>query len=121
MKEIKHLVVVKPVTFPHGVPEHESDYDNIQLRFNGEMIVKKRLDIADTEQEGEKSDKWKMQIDTLKKRGSDKIRSYSISDEYFEPKYKFRFNQDGKEYRYTNNTGEKNKRNRGHDQFPNLD
>ena len=107
LDEIKHLVLIQPLRFPHGVPEHESDFEHTFINSRGEMIVKKRLaefepgpnDLVPHEEE----EKWQLQLDTIKKDLEQRLRSYSVNTEYFKPTYKYKRNQDNKEYRYTFN------------------
>jgi len=107
LDEIKHLVRILPLRFPHGVPEHESDFEHTFINSRGEMIVKKRLqefepgptDLVPNPEE----EKWKLQLETVKKELEYRLRSYSVNMEFFKPVYKYRRNEDNKEYRYTFN------------------
>ena len=102
LQEVKHLVVIKPLSFPHGVPEHESDFDHIHIKPTGEAIVKKRIEPAS---EAKKADlhEWVMDPDVIKKE-CDNIRlNYNIHTEYHRPVYIYKRNQDGKEHRYNFN------------------
>ena len=102
LQEVKHLVVIKPLSFPHGLPEHESDFNYIHIKPTGEAIVKKRLQ---TTEEARKPDahEWAMNKAVIKKE-CDRIRlNYNIHTEYHRPDYVYKRNQDGKEYRYNFN------------------
>jgi large subunit ribosomal protein L30 len=107
LDEIKHLVQITPLRFPHGVPEHESDFNHVMLRSNGEMIVKKKLPPCESSESADKdcarTDKWKLNHNTVSKELEEQLRSYSVHAEYFKAKYVYRRNQDGKEYRYSFN------------------
>lgn len=107
LNEIKHLLHIQPLRFPHGVPEHESDFEHTFINTRGEMIVKKRLKefepgpadlVPDPEEE-----KWVLQLDTVKKELEQRLREYDVHSEFFKPEYKYRRNQDNKEYRYNFN------------------
>jgi len=107
LDEIKHLLHILPLKFPHGIPEHESDYEHTFINSHGEMIVKKRLkefepgpnDMVPQPEE----DKWKLQTETVEKELDKQLLSYSVHSEFFHPVYKFKRNEDGKEYRYNFN------------------
>ena len=45
-----------------------------------------------------------MQQETLKHDGQIILQSFSLADEYFPEIYVYKYNQDGKEYRYTADT-----------------
>lgn len=108
LTEVKHLVRILPLRFPHGIPEHESDFEHATLRSNGEMVVKKRVKefeppaLPSNELQSE-NDKWKLEQTTVIKDLEKRLASFTINTEYFKPKYVYRRNQDGKEYRYTFN------------------
>jgi len=107
LDEIKHLLRILPLRFPHGVPEHESDFEHTFINSHGEMIVKKRL----KEYEPEPTDlvpkpeeeKWKLQLETVQKELEYRLRTYSVNWGVFQPAYKYHRNEDKKEYRYTFN------------------
>uniref|UniRef100_T1J3G7 Large ribosomal subunit protein uL30m n=1 Tax=Strigamia maritima TaxID=126957 RepID=T1J3G7_STRMM len=42
--KVKHLIEVKPITFPNGLPE-PGDYSGTYLKKNGEFIVNKKLKV----------------------------------------------------------------------------
>ena len=107
LDEIKHLVRILPLRFPHGLPEHESDFEHTFINSRGEMIVKKRLKefepgptdlVMSPEQE-----KWQMQKETVEKNLEYQLRNYSVHMEFFDAVYKFKKNEDKKEYRYNFN------------------
>ena len=107
LDEIKHLVRILPLQFPHGVPEHESDFEHTFINSRGEMLVKKRLkqlepDATDLVPDPEK-EKWKLQLETVKKDLDKRLLDYNVHTEFFKPVYKYRMNQDKKEYRYSFN------------------
>ena len=107
LDEVKHLILIQPLRFPHGVPEHESDFEHTFINSRGEMIVKKRLPqfeagasdlVADPEER-----KWQLQYETMKKELERRLRTYTVNLEYVKPTYQYKRNQDNKEYRYTFN------------------
>jgi len=107
LDEIKHLLRILPLTFPHGVPENEDDFEHTFINVRGEMIVKKRLkqfepaatDLVPSPEE----EKWKLQFDTVKKDLDKRLLSHSVHIEHFQPVFKYKRNEDKKEYRYTFN------------------
>ncbi|GFS19028.1 39S ribosomal protein L30, mitochondrial, partial [Elysia marginata] len=53
LRQVQHLLRIKPVTFPYGLPKSESDYKHCFLNEHGEFVVKHQLQehpAADTEQ-----------------------------------------------------------------------
>jgi large subunit ribosomal protein L30 len=108
LAEVKHLVRILPLRFPHGIPEHESDFEHVTIRSNGELVVKKRLKefepptLTANESLAE-NDKWKLEQSTVIKDLEKRLASFTVQTEYFKTKYIYRHNQDGKEYRYTFN------------------
>ena len=42
--KLKHLIEIKPITFPHGEPT-ENDVGHIELKPSGECIIDIRLDV----------------------------------------------------------------------------
>lgn len=105
MFEVKHLVQILPLTFPNGLPEHESDFEHTLIKSNGEMVVVKRLKEYEPEKtEVEpKKDLWTLEMDTIKKDLDKKLLDYEVHKEYHKANYVYRYNQDGKEYRYNFN------------------
>ena len=105
LKEVKHLVKVRPLTFPHGFPQDPEDFEHAVLKTNGEYIVKKRVG-AQSSSELEESDlraKWRMEKETILKDCMERKVAYKIHQEYHKPIYEYKRNQDGKEYRYNFN------------------
>ena len=102
LREVKHLVRIVPLTFPHGLPEHESDFDHTLIKSNGEFIVKKRLEQFEPESAVEPS-KWELDEATVKKRLRRTLETFSVHREYSRAEYIYKYNQDGKEYRYNFN------------------
>ena len=101
---IKHLVEVKPLCFPHGIPEHKSDFDHLVLKTDGSLEVKKMLadfdcPVEDSPVESPKG-KYKMTPEVLKEHLDEMKNEYRIYEEYFKAEYVYEHNQDGKEYRY---------------------
>lgn len=43
LRTVKHLLRIKPVTFPYGLPVDEEDYKHCYLRYNGEFVVRHRI------------------------------------------------------------------------------
>jgi len=106
LNEIKHLVRILPLTFPNGLPDDEADWAHSRINSRGEMIIVRRLKefepqpaaLADVDKE-----KWKLDLETVKKECEKTVRDYSVHMEYHLATYKFRRNEDGKEYRYNFN------------------
>ena len=110
LNEVKHLVRIVPLRFPHGIPEHESDFEHTLIRSNGEMTVKKRLNeyepsaaTTNASTASNDLDKWKLEQGTVVKDLQKRLASFTINTEFFKTKYVYRRNQDGKEYRYSCN------------------
>ncbi len=89
----------------HGVPDGKDDFKHMTLKWNGELVVKKRLEpLLDTEVAvPEENKKWQMDLDTLQQHLYDIRRFHQIHAEYFKPDVVYKYNQDGKEYRYNFN------------------
>ena len=104
LKMIAHLVKIIPVTFPHGLPETEEDYEHCILQDNGEFIVKKKLEPLPedsiTIDKDPKPRVWDMDGDELKTHSRKKLDNWDLNSEYFSTDYVYEHNQDGKEYRY---------------------
>ncbi len=101
LTEVKHLVRIVPLSFPHGMPDDESDFDHLCLKPTGEMIVKRKLpEYEPTDSDAETGNEWKLSVDTLLKH-LDRIKwNRDIHREYHRTNYSYKYNQDGKEYRY---------------------
>jgi len=111
---IKHLVEIKPLTCPGGLPVTVEDARHFQINSNGELVQRQHF-IEKTEEqkkleEGDPvekaKDRWRMKSTTLY-RDCDwrKVHNELYSD-HVEPDYKFRYNQDSKELRYSFNKPE---------------
>lgn len=109
LDEVKHLVHIQPLCFTHGLPQHESDFEHTHIRSNGELIVKRRLEqfepksapVDAVSQTSEDRGKWQLSPDTVKKELEKWLQNFEVHTEFFKANYKYRRNQDGKEYRYT--------------------
>ena len=106
LREVKHLVRIVPLTFPHGLPEHESDFDHTLVKSNGEFVVKKRLEHFEPEPV-EETNKWELAEETVKSKLTRTLQTFSVHREYNRAKYDYKYNQDGKEYRYNFNKPQK--------------
>ncbi len=107
LAEVKHLVRIRPLTFPYGLPEHESDFEHSYIKTNGEFIVKKRLkgfemkdQYVKPDEEKDPKKKWRLTQETLDKHLDEMKRKFLIHSEYHEAEHIYKRNQDGKEYRY---------------------
>ena len=110
LQEVKHLVKIQLLKFPNGLPEHESDFDHTVLKSNGEFVVRKRLKVEEDEEmerkqlaEEHSQRKWCLQEETVDKELMNQKLQNTIHMEYFKEDYKYKRNQDGKEYRYSFN------------------
>ncbi|XP_022250896.1 39S ribosomal protein L30, mitochondrial-like isoform X2 [Limulus polyphemus] len=64
---VKHLIKVKPITFPYGLPK-EGDYSGTFLKPSGEMFVSQKLKVnPECLLENPKREQVKMDTETLKK------------------------------------------------------
>ncbi|XP_059141779.1 uncharacterized protein LOC131929542 [Physella acuta] len=114
LKVIQHLVHIKPVTFPYGLPKDESDYKHCYLTEKGEFVVRHRItdqskevdqawaEVKMVEERKDSKDVWKMDKKTLDKETRSVLQHFRLSAEYFKEKYVYKYNQDGKEHRYKN-------------------
>lgn len=105
LKEIKHLVRIQPLQFPHGLPEDESDYEHAELRSDGKMYIKKKIEAfepSSTEQTDDlPAQKAQLTRETIQKE-LDRVKlRFELHKEYYKAEYTYKHNQDGKEYRYT--------------------
>ncbi|CAL1536608.1 unnamed protein product [Lymnaea stagnalis] len=113
LRIIQHLIRIKPVTFPYGLPKDEDDFKHCYLRENGEFVVRQRIhdqsdeveqawaEVRMVEEESEEENIWKMDRDTIVKECDRVLQTFKLSEEYFREKYIYKYNQDGKEHRYT--------------------
>ncbi|KAK2181300.1 hypothetical protein NP493_402g04000 [Ridgeia piscesae] len=106
LREVKHLVRIVPLTFPHGLPEHESDFDHTLVKSNGEFVVQKRLEHFEPESVDE-TNKWELAEETVKSKLTRTLQTFSVHREYNRAKYEYKYNQDGKEFRYNFNKPQK--------------
>lgn len=107
LNDVKHLIEVKPLRFPHGFPDDPNDYKHTILRVNGELIVKKTvepLSITNAEVDVEDPDKkWRLEKETVKAELKRRLARYTVHTEYHKTQQSYTRNQDGKEYRYNFN------------------
>lgn len=107
LNEIKHLVTIQPLKFPHGIPQDESDWEHTRVNSRGEMVVIQRIKSlepdASTLAKDPEKDKWKLNLETVKKDLDKMCSDYNIHAEYKPAEYKYRRNQDNKLYRYNFN------------------
>lgn len=101
LNEIKHLVEIQPLTFPHGMPEHESDFAHSYINSRGEMIVQKRLTPeADPLTAENPRSQWQLDVKTIQTQLIRTRLNFDIHSEYYKTEYEYKLNQDGKEHRY---------------------
>ncbi|GAB1606965.1 uncharacterized protein LOC115222886 [Argonauta hians] len=111
LKTVKHLIKITPITFPNGYPD-ESDLEYCLLKDNGEFVIRKELSaveknvVPNTISEDKK--RTAMDNKTLERHLLLHLRKYRLSMEYFPAKYVYKYNQDGKEYRYRKDKSSKN-------------
>ncbi|XP_064637275.1 uncharacterized protein LOC135493689 isoform X2 [Lineus longissimus] len=96
LKKVKHLIKIVPITFPNGLPKDESDYPHTLLKETGEFIVKPRVEGQIVEDDP----KGLVDLDTKKKHLQRVLDGSRFLAEYHPAQYRYKFNQDGKEYRY---------------------
>ena len=102
LRHVAHMLDIKPLRFPHGLPQHESDYEHTDLRPSGNLYIKKQITGLYRDEESEPNPKAKHSItdNTIKKHLDREKQTYKIHAEYFKPDYVYEKNQDGKEFRY---------------------
>merc|ERR1711963_945441 len=115
LQQVKHLIKIKPVTFPYGLPKDEDDYKHCYLNENGEFIVRQRIDdnsaeirqawaeVKLVEENKQKESVWTMKKETIDKECDRVKQTWRLNDEYFPEQYVYKYNQDGKEWRYKGN------------------
>jgi len=106
LDEVKHLIKIQPLKFPNGPPEDESDWEHSRINSRGEMTVIKRLKTYEPDSSvppDPNSEKWKLDLDTLRKDLDKKCTDFNVHTEYKPAEYVYRRNQDGKMYRYNFN------------------
>lgn len=103
LASVKHLLKITPITFPHGLPSDESDFHHCVLHADGRLTVKKKLTPTEQSLEDPEKDssKWEMDKETLDNASRKILDGLRLSQEYFPAKYTYKYNQDGKEHRYT--------------------
>merc|ERR1712183_708088 len=104
LTRVKHLIKIVPITFPNGLPEDESDYEHCLLQDNGEFVIRKKIFASDVDvvpiEDAKKDELYKMDRKTLDRHLILQLRHRRLNKEYFPTKYVYKYNQDGKEYRY---------------------
>ena len=103
LRSVKHLVEITRVKFPYGLPENETDLWNCVLQDDGQLVVTKTVHPVTIEEEDKIPPKWEMNSETLKKHNRNKLNTFSLNAEFFPAKPTYKYNQDGKEYRYSGN------------------
>jgi len=108
LNEVKHLVEILPLTFPHGMPQSEEDAKHSYLNCRGELLVKQQitppLPASDAAQE--ESQRWELTKELVAKDCNYRKVNYKLHQEWHPPDYVHHFNQDGKELRYNFNKPE---------------
>jgi large subunit ribosomal protein L30 len=103
LKSVKHLVKIVPVSFPYGMPKSESDFQHSVLHSDGRLEVKQSLlPLEKCLASGESEEKkvWEMDEATVEKGCRRVMELFNLSREYFPAKYVYKYNEDGKEFRY---------------------
>ena len=99
LSEVKHLLRIRPLTFPHGFPTDPKDCEDAVLKSNGEFLIKGRIGTPRRikEKETHPRAKWQMEDETIKKDCEMRKQHHRIHEEYHKPYYEYTKNQDGKE------------------------
>jgi len=105
LMEVKHLVSIKPLTFPHGFPDNPEDYEHSYIKHNGEYIITKKVGQSTLTENSERlakdpKAKWRLTRETVIKDCMRRRDEYRLLEEYHRPEYHYTMNQDGKEWRY---------------------
>ncbi|XP_041359630.1 uncharacterized protein LOC121375954 [Gigantopelta aegis] len=103
LKSVKHLIQITRVKFPYGLPETEDDLRNCVLQDDGQLVVTKTVHPVSVVEEDTTPPTWEMNSGTLKKHNQNKLDNFALNAEYFPAKPTYKYNQDGKEYRYFGN------------------
>ncbi|XP_067944384.1 large ribosomal subunit protein uL30m-like [Watersipora subatra] len=100
LMQIKHLIRVKPLLLPEGFPKHPSDLMHTQLRTDGTLHVIPRLEMQ------EESEKPRLlQPKTVYMKNKKVVSQHGLLQDYFKCDYRWRYNEDGKEYSYKARNG----------------
>lgn len=104
LKKIQHLVKIVPISFPYGLPEDESDFENCILHEDGRFVVNKLLKsnfpkLADNPVSPEIS-KWDMTQDLIDRENYHKRINYEIYSEFSKATYNYVRNKGGQEEAY---------------------
>ncbi|CAI9738129.1 Hypothetical predicted protein [Octopus vulgaris] len=106
LNKVKHLIKITPITFPNGYPE-EKDFEHCLLKDNGEFVIRKEIQPIEKNvlPETVPAEKERIVMDkkTLERHMLLHLRHYRLNMEYFPARYVYKYNQDGKEYRYSKN------------------
>lgn len=102
LREVKHLLKIRPLTLPQGFPENEADIQHCTIKSNGEMVFVKKIQSleANTGPVEGKDPKWALTKETVDIELDYKKKMFEVHTEYFPTTYTYKRNQDGKEYRY---------------------
>lgn len=107
LSTVKHLVKITPITFPNGYPT-EKDIEHCLLKDNGEFVIRKELQPIEKNVTPDTvpAEKQRVVMDkkTLERHLLLQLRRYRLSMEYFPTRYVYKYNEDGKEYRYRQHT-----------------
>lgn len=83
LMQIKHIIRIKPLTAPHGMPSDISELSNTQLKTDGTLSVVKSLrQPVDSEKPVRL-----LQLATVKEKNKKKVADRQILSEYFKTKY----------------------------------
>ncbi|CAH1777389.1 unnamed protein product [Owenia fusiformis] len=106
LMKVKHLIKIQQITFPYGPPTSDSDLDHTMVKTNGECMVTKEINSSEIPVKFEMDEdrkKWLMDKDTLKRHLQLKQQQFKVGEEYWKEQTVYKYNQDGKEHRYSHN------------------
>ncbi|ELU03532.1 hypothetical protein CAPTEDRAFT_175195 [Capitella teleta] len=104
LREVKHLVRLMPLKFPHGVPTNAADFERSYINSLGEVVVRHTLHpTEEAVAPPAELSKWDMRPETFKKELLRKLELNQVNEEYYEEEHVYKLNEDGKEYRYNYN------------------
>lgn len=96
LMQIKHLIRIKPLSLPQGLPETSSETWNSQLKTDGSLHIIKSLQPIEDAPKPTRL----MCNQTLLDSNRRQMDNYGLLREYVKTKYVWRYNEDNREFSY---------------------
>ena len=102
LREVKHLLRIRPLQPVDGLPQNEADFEHYTIQRDGKLVYTKKPQSLDEDRGpiAGRDEKWAITEETVANEMDYVKRQYDVHKEYFPTTYKYKRNQDGKEYRY---------------------